>query len=139
MYTPSYVGASFQTHQWPSLPLSAVFAHRFSPPPPLPPLVLRLVSRVLELHGTPAVQSVNQTPYTNSCHQKKCSVVDSSHHDDKDADKDSHEVGEEGEGVLDVVHVAVVRPLDDLLRVVHHVAQEDEQPKVDLQRQSTSS
>jgi hypothetical protein len=41
--------------------------------------------------------------------------------------------------VLDVVHVAVVRPLDDLLRVVHHVAQEDEQPKVDLQRQSTSS
>jgi hypothetical protein len=27
----------------------------------------------------------------------------------------------------------VVRPLDDLLRVVHHVPQEDEQPKVNLQ------
>lgn len=54
------------------------------------------------------------------------------HHDDKDADEDSHEVGEEGESVLDVVHVATVRPLDDLLCVVHHVPQEDQQPKVDL-------
>jgi hypothetical protein len=35
--------------------------------------------------------------------------------------------------VLDVVHVAPVRPLDDLLRVVHHVPQEDQQAKVNLQ------
>ena len=73
----------------------------------------------------------------NTLHQSdnsSCMVRSSvAHHDDEDADKDSHEVGEEGEGVLDVVHVAVVRPLDDLLRVVHHVPQEDEQPKVNLQ------
>jgi hypothetical protein len=60
------------------------------------------------------------------------------HHDDEDADEDGHEVCEEGEGVLDVVHVAAVRPLDDLLRVVHHVAQEDEQPEVDLQEEKAS-
>jgi hypothetical protein len=55
-----------------------------------------------------------------------------SHHDDDDPDKDSDEVGEEGERMLDVVHVAAVRPLDDLLRVVHHVPQEDQQAKVNL-------
>ena len=62
-----------------------------------------------------------------------------SHHDDEDADEDSHEVGEEGQGVLDVVHVTMVRPLDDLLRVVHHVAQEDQQPKVNLQVDKATS
>lgn len=35
--------------------------------------------------------------------------------------------------MLDVVHVTVVSPLDDLLRVIHHVPQEDQQAKVNLQ------
>ena len=35
--------------------------------------------------------------------------------------------------MLDIVHVAVLRPLDDLLRVVYHVPEEDEQTKVNLQ------
>lgn len=57
-------------------------------------------------------------------------------HDDEDPDEDGDKVGEEGERVLDVVHVAVVRPLDDLLRVVHHVPQEDQQAKVDLKHEA---
>jgi hypothetical protein len=55
------------------------------------------------------------------------------HHDDEDPDKDGDEISEEGERVLDVVHVAVVRPLNDLLRVVHHGPQEDHHTKVHLQ------
>jgi hypothetical protein len=39
------------------------------------------------------------------------------HHDDEDPDKDGNEISEEGEPMLDVVHVAVVRPLNDFLRV----------------------
>jgi hypothetical protein len=35
--------------------------------------------------------------------------------------------------VLDVVHVVVVRPLNDLLRVVHHGPQEDQHAKVNLE------
>ena len=42
-------------------------------------------------------------------------------HDDEDSDEDGDEVGEEGKRVLDVVQDATVCPLDDLLRVVHHV------------------
>jgi hypothetical protein len=60
-------------------------------------------------------------------------------HDDEDADKDGHEVGEEGESVLDVVHVTVVSHLDDLLRIVHHVPKEDQQAKVNLQHTSQMS
>jgi hypothetical protein len=41
--------------------------------------------------------------------------------------------------VLDVVHVTVASPLNDLLRVVHHVPKEDQQPKVNLQDTSQMS
>ena len=36
-------------------------------------------------------------------------------------DEDNDETGEAGECVLDVAHDAAARPLDDLLRVIHHV------------------
>jgi hypothetical protein len=35
--------------------------------------------------------------------------------------------------MLDVVHVAVVCPLNDLLRAVHHLPQEDQHAEVNLQ------
>ena len=38
------------------------------------------------------------------------------------------------ECVLDVVHVPMVCPLDDLLGVIHHVSQENQEAKVELQR-----
>lgn len=55
------------------------------------------------------------------------------HHDDKDPVKDGGDVGEEGERVSDVVHVATVRLLDDLLHVVHHVSHKDQEAGIDLQ------
>ena len=56
------------------------------------------------------------------------------HHDDKDPNKNGNKVGEESECVLDVVHVPMVCPLDDLLGVKHHVSQENQEAKVELQQ-----
>lgn len=55
------------------------------------------------------------------------------HHDDKDSNKNGNKVGEESECVLDVVHVPMVCPLDDLLGVKHHISQENQEAKVELQ------
>ena len=55
------------------------------------------------------------------------------HHDDKDSDKNRNKVSEESEGMLDVVHVPMVCPLDDLLGVKHHVSQENQKAQVELQ------
>jgi hypothetical protein len=55
------------------------------------------------------------------------------HHDDKDSNKNRNKVGEESQRVLDVVHVPTVRPLDDLLGVKHHISQENQEAKEELQ------
>jgi hypothetical protein len=55
------------------------------------------------------------------------------HHDDKDSNKNGDKISEESESVLDVVHVPLVCPLDDLLGVKHHVAQENQEAKIELQ------
>ena len=100
-------------------------------------LVLRLVACVLELQQKKTASSAQWIRSHIELEHKLCQPVGVSgsgaHHDDEDPDKDGDEVGEEGERVLDVVHVATVRPLDDLLCVVHHVPEEDQQAKVNLQ------
>lgn len=55
------------------------------------------------------------------------------HHDDKDPNKNRNKVGEESKRMLDVVHIPMVCPLDDLLGIKHHISQKDEEAKVELQ------
>lgn len=55
------------------------------------------------------------------------------YHDNEDSDKDSYEVGEKGQGVLNIVHVTVVCLLDDVLSVHHHVTHKHQKPEIQLQ------
>lgn len=57
------------------------------------------------------------------------------YHYDENTDKHSHKIGEKGQRMFHIVHVAEVCLLYNLLCVDHHVSHKDQQSEVELQQQ----
>lgn len=67
------------------------------------------------------------------------SATDKTYHYDENTDKHSYEVGEKGQRMLHIVHVTEVCFLYNLLCVHHHVSNEDQESKVQLHQERSTT
>ena len=97
-------------------------------------LLLLFICRVLQLYNTRKDSSIEDNYTTNKLNNLNISYKWTYHYDEN-TDKHSNKIGEKGQRMFHIVHVAEVCLLYNLLCVDHHVSHKDQQSEVELQQQ----